>query len=174
MTSLVDNRSFLIKTKIPRQVFVLARSYTALTNLGYTSIAYVLMLLVFRVRPSGYLPLLLVDVFFLLLFAMGIGHMLSIVYVFFADIKYLYSILLTIWMYLSAIFYPWQNTTALMQRVIAANPLFQYIHFARTIVLERQCPSPGQWFAVVGWGAGSFLLGYRFFQRRQNEVMQRV
>lgn len=174
MTSLVDNKTFLLKTKLPRQIFVLARSYTALTNLGYTSIAYFLMLLIFRIRPSVFLPLLVVDAFFLLLFAMGIGHMLSIAYVFFADIQYLYSIILTLWMYMSAIFYPYESTTEMMQRVILANPVFQYIYFAREIVLNRNCPGPGQWAAIILWGVGSFALGNWVFRKNENAVMQKV
>ena len=48
MTALVDNRTLLLKVKLPKQTFVLARIYTALTNFGYTCIAYVLMLVVFQ------------------------------------------------------------------------------------------------------------------------------
>ena len=47
MTALVDNRTLLLKVKLPKQTFVLARIYTALTNFGYTCVAYVLMLVKF-------------------------------------------------------------------------------------------------------------------------------
>ena len=52
MTALVDNRTLLLKVKLPKQTFVLARIYTALTNFGYTCIAYVLMLVVFQIKIS--------------------------------------------------------------------------------------------------------------------------
>ena len=38
MTALVDNRTLLLKVKLPKQTFVLARIYTALTNFGYTCV----------------------------------------------------------------------------------------------------------------------------------------
>ena len=100
MTALVDNRTLLLKVKLPKQTFVLARIYTALTNFGYTCVAYVLMLVVFQIKISPTMLLFPIDVFFCLLFSMGIGYVLSILYVFFADIKYLYSIVLTLWMYI--------------------------------------------------------------------------
>ena len=56
MTALVDNRTLLLKVKLPKQTFVLARIYTALTNFGYTCVAYVLMLVVFQIKISPTTP----------------------------------------------------------------------------------------------------------------------
>lgn len=174
MTALVDNRNLLLKAKLPKQIFVLSRIYTALTNLGYTFIAYALMLIVFRIKPNIYMLLIFIDVLFMLLFAMGIGYILSIVYVFFADIKHLYSIVLTLWMYMCAIFYPYESTTPLMQKIIGANPVYVFIAFAREIVLNGGCPSPDLWVKMILWGVGSFGLGYYIFQKYENRVMQKV
>ena len=106
MTALVDNKTLLLKAKLPKQTFVLSRIYTSLTNFGYTCIAYVFMLIIFRVKPSWTMLLFPLDVALALIFGAGIGYILSILYVFFADIKYLYSVLLTMILYMSAIFYP--------------------------------------------------------------------
>lgn len=174
MTALVDNRGLLLKVKLPKQTFVLARIYTALMNFGYTCIAYVLMLFVFQIEFRPMILLFPVDVFFILLFSMGIGYFLSIVYVFFADIKYLYSIVLTLWMYMSAIFYPYDSTSELMQKVISANPVYIYIEFARDCVMYQKWPGAESWIKMVIWGVGSFLIGYYVFWKKENMVMQKV
>lgn len=174
MTALEDNKSLLLKVKLTKQAFVIARVYTALTNFAYTCIAYGLMLLVFRIKPSIYMLLLPMDVLFLTLFAMGFGFALCILYVFFADIKYLYSVLLTLWMYLCAVFYPVDNLNATMQKVVNANPLYAYIRFAREIVLERRIPEPAVWVKVIVWGLASFSAGYLIFKKSENRVMQRI
>ena len=49
MTTLVDNKMLLLKVKFPMELFILTRVYTSLINLGYSLIAYVVMLAVFRV-----------------------------------------------------------------------------------------------------------------------------
>lgn len=174
MTALVDNKNLLLKVKLPKQTFVLARIYTALTNFGYTCIAYALMLLVFRIKPSVTMLLFPIVVLFTLLFSMGLGYLLSIIYVFFADIKYLYSILLTLWMYMSAIFYPYERTTEVMQKVIMMNPVFIFIYFARQIVMNRTVPEPIIWVKMIGWGVGMFVFGYYVFKKKENMVMQKV
>ena len=47
------------------------------------------------------LPLI---IFCLFLFSLGISYILAVAYVFFGDIKHLYAVVLTLWMYCSAIF----------------------------------------------------------------------
>ena len=86
------------------EVFVVARVYTAFVNLGYSLVAYVIMLVVFQVTPKLSMLFFPVVIILLLIFALGISFFLSTAYVFFGDIKHLYSVLLTLWMYCSALF----------------------------------------------------------------------
>ena len=102
MTTLVDNKMMLIKVKFPMQIFVLARVYTAVINFLYSMIAFALMICVFRVIPSPALLFLPVIVFLLVIFALGISYILATAYVFFGDVKHLYSVVLTLWLYMSA------------------------------------------------------------------------
>lgn len=174
MTALVDNRMMLMKVKLSKQTFVIARMFTALTNFGYTCVAYMLMLIIFRVRLTPYMLLFPIDVLFIMLFSVGIGFMLSIFYVFFGDIKYLYSVLLTLWMYLSAVFYPIDRLSDMMQWIIRKNPVYNYIEFARDIVLYGIMPEPVLWLKIIGWGIISFTAGYLLFKKKENLVMQKM
>ena len=174
MTALVDNKTLLLKVKLTKQTFVIARVFTALTNFGYTCIAYALMLLVFRIRPSVYILLFPIDVLFMLLFSLGIGMALCILYVFFSFIKYLYSVLLTLWMYLSAVFYPVDNLSLSMQKIVSANPVYAYIRFARDVVLYGRMPRQEVWLQISVWGVLSFAAGYLILRKYENLVMQRI
>jgi ABC-type polysaccharide/polyol phosphate export permease len=164
----------LIKAKLPKQTFILSRIYTSLVNFGYTCIAYVLMLLVFRITPSWTMLLFLVDVFFVLVFSMGIGYILAVAYVFFADIKYLYGVFLRILMYLSAIFYPVSQLPDTMQTVIGCNPVYLMIAFARECVMYGNVPPAGMWRKLVLWCLASIALGMFVFWKKENQVMQRI
>lgn len=178
MSALVDNRMMLMKVKLPKQTFVLARIYTALVNFGYTCIAFILIIAFYCIRGkltlSWALLLLPIDVFFALLFAMGIGFALSIFYVFFADIKYLYSVLLTLWMYMSAIFYPVDSLPEFLKYAIGYNPVYVPIVIARRIVMEGVVPEYTLWIKLIVYGVSSFLLGYLIFAKNENKVMQKI
>lgn len=174
MTALVDNKTLLIKVKLPKQTFVLSRVYTSFINFGYSCVAYLLMLIVFRMKFEWTWLLLSVDILFSLLFALGIGYILSIVYVFFGDIKYLYDILLTLWMYLSAIFYPASALPEVMQKIVGMNPIYVSITFARICVIDRRIPEFTLWIKLIAFGLCSFSIGYMVFKKNQNKVMQKI
>lgn len=174
MTALVDNKTLLIKVKLPMQVFPLARSCTALANFGYSMIAYVIMLLVFRIRPSIYMLFMILAVAGLFMFSIGMGYILSILYVLFGDIKHLYSVFLTILMYASALFYPVESTSGLMQEIIIRNPVYNYIAFVRKCVMYASMPSLEEWARMFVWSFGVYILGKLYFDKMHNRVLQKV
>lgn len=174
LTAMVDNKNLLIKVKLPMLVFPLSRCCTALANFGYSLIAYIIMLFVFRIRPNIYMPLFLLFAVGLFLFSVGLGYILSVLYVLFGDIKHLYSVLLTIWMYLSAIFYPVESTSPVMQAVIIRNPVYNYIACARECILEKTPPSAEQWARMFIWSVGVYIFGRLYFNKMKNRVLQKV
>ncbi len=178
MSALVDNRTLLMRAKLPRQTFVLSRIYTALVNFLYTCAAFALIVSVYVIRGklmlTWHLLLLPIDILFSLLFAMGIGYALSIIYVFFGDIKHLYSVLLTLWMYLSAIFYPVSALPESMRNIIEYNPVYVSISFARRVVMDGMTPEAFLWRRLILYGVISFAAGWWIFASNEGKVMQRV
>ena len=174
MTALVDNKLLLIKVKTPKQILTLSRVFTALANFLYSLIAFVLILMVFRIRPSFAILAFPFVVALLLLFCIGIGYMLSIAYAYFGDVRHLYSVLLTLWMYMSALFYPVEILPDYMQRVVALNPIYAYIEAARECILYHGFPDIVMWMKMLLWGIGIFITGLAVFSRNENRIMQRL
>lgn len=174
MTALVDNKTLLIKVKLPMEIFPLSRCFTAMTNFGYSLVAYVIMLIVFRTSFTGYMLMLPVYAILLFMFSVGIGYLLSVIYVLFGDIKHLYSILLTLLMYASALFYPVESTSGLMQTVIVCNPVYNYIACARRCVLEAAMPDVNQWARLFVWSVGMFFVGKWCFYKMRNRILQKI
>ena len=174
MTTLVDNRTMLIKVRFPMQVFILARVYTALTNLGYSLIAYVIMLVVFRIVPGVTIVFYPVIILLVLMFSLGLSLILATAYVYFGDVKHLYSIITTVWMYLSALFYPVDSIQGLPRMIIEINPIFQYINAARNVVMYHTWPSWTELLAMVAWAVGMLALGWLVFSKNKNKIMQKI
>lgn len=174
LTALADNRPLLLRVKFPISLFILTRVYTALINLLYSLAAYAVMLIIFRVGPKWTMLLSPVYIFFLFLFSIGISYLLATAFVFFGDIKHLYSVALTLWMYCSAIFYPVEQITGIMRTVILNNPLYVYILCMRKAVLYGTLPTAVQWLQMILWGAGMFLIGAFVYHRNRNQIMQKI
>lgn len=171
MTALVDNKTLMTRTRLPRQIFPLSRILTSLVNFGYSLIAYVLIVAFFRIVPSVHLAVFPVITLLLLLFSTGFSYILTILYTYMADIKYLYTILLQLWMFLNAIFYPVDSLSPAMHTVVTQNPVYAYIAAARSCVLYHQWPSSLQWAQMIGWGVGMFLLGKIIFEANKNKIL---
>lgn len=174
MTTLVDNKALLIKVKLPMEIFVLARVYTALVNLGYSLIAYVVMLLVFGIKPNWMMLFSPVIILFMLIFALGVSFVLSSAYVFFGDVKHLYSVLLTLWMYCSAIFYPVDQMKGIIRTIIELNPIYNYIDALRSVVMEGMLPPLWEIARMVVWAVVVYVIGYYIFRKNKNKVMQKI
>lgn len=171
MTALVDNKNLMTRTKLPRQIFPLSRILTSLVNFWYSLIAYVVIVAFFKIAPSASLLAFPVVVMMLLLFSTGLGYVLAIAYTFMPDVKYLYSILLQLWMYLSAIFYPVDLLSPQMQTVIRVNPLYIFIAAARSCVLYHAWPPAMEWIGMLGWGFGMYALGCLIFDANKDKIL---
>lgn len=174
LTALADNKALLLRVKFPISLFVLTRVYTALINLLYSLAAYIVMLIVFGVTPKWTMLLTPVYIFFLFLFSLGMSYLLAAAYVFFGDVKHLYSVALTLWMYCSAIFYPVEQITGIIRTVILNNPLYIYIHCMRKAVMYGTLPTGVEWVQMALWSAGILLIGMFLFQRNKNRIMQKI
>lgn len=174
MTTLADNRTLLLKVKFPMELFVLTRGCTALVNLGYSFVAYGVMLLVFRVEV-GWAALLLVPIVgCLFLFSLGISYALSAAYVFFGDVRHLYSVILTLWMYCSAIFYPADQLSGPIRQVVEFNPLYLYIRCLRGAVMEGLPPTWEEIARMVAWGGCVYLAGWGIFRVLREKILLRL
>ena len=100
--------------------------------------------------------------------------MLSALFVFFKDTKYLYDIFTLLLMYLSAIFYDVSKMTRVIfgipiQKWFYLNPLYCYITYFRTVVIGGQIPSLALHGLCIGYAVLMFLLGlwtYKHYNQR--------
>ena len=100
------------------------------------------------------------------------GLLLSAAAVFLRDLFYIYGIVLTIWTYLTPIMY---DLSAIGNRTLIAlmklNPLYQYIAFARTVILYHATPQPRQFLACFLSAALFLLVGAFVFRKRQDQFL---
>ena len=102
------------------------------------------------------------------------GYLLATEYVFFADIKYLYGIFLTLLMYMSAIFYPVDNLPETVQKVVNMNPVYLMILFARECVMYGRVPQGWVWIRLSVWSIASVVFGMIIFRIQENKIMQTI
>ena len=91
--------------------------------------------------------LLVYPIVMLLLFNIGVGLILSAMFVFFRDIQYLWSVFTMLIMYLSAIFYSIDTFPETIRNVFLLNPVYLFIRYFRKIIIDATIPSI--WFHLL-------------------------
>ena len=178
MTSVVSNFSLINKVYIPKYIFPISKCLFVGINFLLTLIPWVGIILLSYVGLGEYTCHININYIFLpyificlILFTIGMGLLLSCVSVFLRDIIYIYGIIITIWNYLTPVFYSIEILPKNLQSIMNFNPLYQFLNSAREIVLYGNTPSINN-LAVLGFIAvGSLLIGGLFFKKNQNKFI---
>ena len=141
MTSLIDNAGIISKTNAPKYIFLISSNISNLINFVLTLVVFFLFVALDGIAFHPRFLLLIYPIVCLLVFNIGVGLILSALYVFFRDMQYLYGIFTMMLMWMSAIFFPIDMFSIDIQRLFALNPVFTYIHYFRLVVLHGLVPS---------------------------------
>ena len=141
MNSLLHNAGIFTKVNVPKYLFLLSKNVQCLINFGLTLVIFFLFCILDGVTFTWKFVFLLLPIGFLVLFNIGLGLILSALYVFFRDIQYLWSVFTQLLMYMSAIFYTEDSFGPNMQKLFYLNPVYVFISYFRSIVLNAAIPS---------------------------------
>ncbi len=141
MSSLMSNASIFTKINVPKYLFLLSKNISSLINFGLTLCVFFIFALLDGVTFGFHFLALLYPSLCLVVFNIGVGMILSAMFVFFRDTSYLYDVFTLLLMYLSAIFYTVDRYSPSIQRLFLLNPVYCYIKYFRVIVLDGHLPS---------------------------------
>ena len=142
MTSLLGNASIFSKVNVPKYLFLFSKNVQCLINFGLTLCVFFIFCIFDRITFTWKFIFLLYPICGLVLFNIGMGLILSALFVFFRDIQYLWGIFTTLLMYMSAIFYTIDSYSQQTQNLFLLNPVYLFIRYFRKIVIEATIPAP--------------------------------
>lgn len=142
MSSLMGNAGIFTKVNVPKYLFLLSKNVQCLINFGLTLCVFFVFCIFDRIPFTWKFVMLLYPICMLVLFNLGMGFILSALYVFFRDIQYLWSIFTQLLMYMSAIFYTIDSYSQTVQNLFLLNPVYLFIRYFRKIVIDSVIPSP--------------------------------
>lgn len=182
MSSIVSGAPLIKKVYIPKYVFPVEKCLFSLINFGFSLIAVLLVMLLQGVYPTPVSLLVFLPVLYCFLFCVGFSLILSALTVYFRDIMHLYSVLLTIWMYLTPIIYPMSilkdHDKAIA--IVHCNPMYYFVEYFRAVMMHGSdpiaYPVPSFAFNMVclAIGLGTLVLGGLVFSRAQKRFILHI
>jgi ABC-type polysaccharide/polyol phosphate export permease len=171
MSSLVDNAGIFTKVNVPKYLFLLSKNVSSLINFGLTFLVFLGFCLLDGIAFHWKFLLLVYPIVCLVFFNIGVGSILSALYVFFKDIQYLYSIFTLMLMYLSAIFYNINAYEPTVQKLFLLNPIYVYISYFRTIVINNAIPDLVTHLLSFGYAFAVLLIGARMYKKHNQKFL---
>lgn len=147
MLSLRNNADIFTRIKVPKYLFLLAKNVQTLINFVMTLAVFFLFCALDGVVFTWKFLMLVYPVVCLLLLNIGIGLILSALFVFFRDMQYIWTVFTQLLMYVSAIFYTTDGFGTLLQTLLHLNPVYLCITYFRQIVLYAMIPP--LWFHLL-------------------------
>lgn len=162
MNSLVGNAGIFTKVNVPKYLFLFSQNVSSLINFGLTLLIFFTFVAIDGIPFTWLFLLLIYPTVCLVVFNLGVGLVLSALFVFFRDMQYLWGILTQLIMWMSAIFYTIDGYRPMVQNLFLLNPIYLYIRYFRKIVIDGVIPTPqfhllAAAYALIAFGVGAWM-----------------
>ncbi len=173
MSSLMANAKIFTKVNVPKYLFLLSKNVSAFINFGLTLAVYFVFCITDGVSLNFRILELIFPILCMVIFNIGVGMVLSAMFVFFRDIQYLYDIFITLLRYLSAIFYSVEKFE-MYQDLFLLNPVYVYIKYFRLVMLDHMLPSLQYHGLCMLYAAIMLGVGCWFYKKYNHQFLYYV
>lgn len=169
LTAIIGNAGFIRSIYLPKYIFVVSRVVEAFVDLLFSLSALFLVMLVTGAPFT--LNLLMLPVLLVLefMFALGFALIFATYGTFLRDLQHLYGIFRTLWMWVSAIFYPVTIIPSTYRFIFDLNPALHFISIMRAICYEGVTPTEKSLIIATCYSVLMLAMGISIFKSKENK-----
>ena len=172
--TLVWGSGLLKRVYIPRTIFAVSVLGNGLMNFTLALFPLTIVMLIFGHPLKVTLLLLPIPLLFTAMFTLGVALMVSTLSVFYTDVVDIYNIFLSIWFYLTPVFYPISILPPRVAAILKWNPMSQLLELFRALIYYGEFPSLSS-IAITGAFSVLFLtIGWLVFTKRMDDLAYRI
>jgi lipopolysaccharide transport system permease protein len=185
MNSLIANEALIRKVYFPRSIVIYSSVAALAVNWSFEMLVLVVALVVVGAYAVIlWVPIVILFMGLLAIFAVGIVLALSIANVYFRDTQYFVGIMLQLGMYLTPIVYPVTLVQNLSQSVgpllgpitlldiYQINPMYSFTNVFRSLLYNNAWPTAHDTVSTILWAAVALAMGLLVFNRNQKKLAE--
>lgn len=173
VTSLTSNASLVTKVYFPREIFPISAVLVSLVDFAVGATVLVGLMAYYQVAPTTALVALPWVLAVHLMFTLSISMLLAMGNLFYRDVKYLFELVLTVWMFMSAVLYPVSDVGGWMGRAMAFNPITPILNGYRDVLLRGVMPDAA-FLITTGVSATLLVVAWLVFHRAEFAFAENV
>jgi lipopolysaccharide transport system permease protein len=140
VTSLTSNPNLVTKVFFPREIFPFSAVIVAFVDFAVASLVLVGLMFYYRVGPGAavvYLPFVILAH---VCFTVAIALLLAMGNLFYRDVKYLFEVVITVWMFVTSVVYPIGRVGGRLGILLSLNPMTPLLDGYRRVLLDGRAP----------------------------------
>lgn len=174
MTSITGKSTLIKKIYVPKYLYPLSRVISSFIIFLVSLIPLIIIMIGTGIKVTKMTLLAFVPLISLFFIVLGIGLFLATVNVFFRDMQHLYSVILLVLMYMSAIFYSVDIINPQYAFVLKFNPIFPVIEVFRDCVLYGTITGLGNWILCMIYPVLAVVIGLIVFYKKQDKFILHI
>jgi len=174
VSSLTSNSNLVTKVYFPREIFPISAVIVSLIDFAVGSSVLIGLMIYYRVWPTAAIAALPVVLFVHVMFTISISLILAMANLFYRDVKYLFELVITLWMFLSAVLYPVSQVTGLTGRIMAANPMTPILEAYRDVLIRGRFPDPVWFLSTTIVSIALLAIAWVVFHRAESDFAENV
>ena len=140
VNSLTANINLVAKVYFPREIFPFSAVIVSAVDFAVGSVLLTAMMAYYRVAPTSAILFLPVVILVQIILTGAIALLLAMANLFYRDVKYLFEVVITVWMFATSVVYPVDRITGWAGVALRVNPMTPIIDAYRSVLLHGQLP----------------------------------
>jgi ABC-type polysaccharide/polyol phosphate export permease len=173
VVSLTGNTNLVTKVYFPREIFPISAVIVSLVDFAVGALVLVGLMVYYHVPVTIAVVALPLVVLVHTVFTIAVALLLSMANLFYRDVKYLFELVLTVWMFLTSVLYPVSLIGGRTGRLLRLNVMTPIIEAYRDVLLRGHFP--GAAFAATALISVVFLaIAWVMFHRAEFQFAENI
>ncbi len=165
--SLISSSSLITKVYFPRTILVLSTIIAKIIDFLFASTILITYMIAYQI-PITLNILWIIPIFFIQqIFTLGLSLFFSAANLIYRDVQYLLTLITTLWMYTTPVFYPADLVPEKFRIIFQLNPMAVIINAYRQVILGGG--QPNYYSLAIGLLVSilTLLIGFSYFKSRE-------
>jgi ABC-type polysaccharide/polyol phosphate export permease len=167
VVSLSGNATLVTKIYFPREIFPFSAILVCLVDLAVSATVLVGLMVYYRVTPSWTIAFVPMILLIQILFTAGIALLVAMANLFLRDVKYIFEMVLTLWMFATSVVYPVERLGGTLGSVLRLNPMTPIIDGYRAVILGGEPPQFGPLAVAAALSLVTLFVAWVVFHRAE-------
>lgn len=165
--SLVANSGLVTKIYFPREVFPLSVILSKFIDFCIGFVVLLGLMVYFKVAFHWTIILMPIILLIQILFTVGLSFYLAMGYLFYRDVKFVFDVIIMLWMFSTSVIYPIKVSSPFLQKILMLNPMIPIIDAYRDLILRGTIPDIKGLFLPIFITIFIFFSGWAWFHKSE-------